>query len=394
MGLFRKEENIIVSTLSGDDTYMTMSEYEKLKKAHDEKVKNGEVTDELIRPRRIGLDTPYIRRKQQELLNEEISKTGLCFDYTYHNSVLLDLLRYTKDNYDEAKRLFNEIMEIKVNERFPELSQAIFQNSKDPIKIVMGNGLRKKYIKFFNTFNDEESCKDLDFWNNLERYLVLMFDIFDKLDDKNLDERNQYLDKVILNFDKVFELGINNVYIKLLNGDFHEIIHLDGYPEGISKRLAWGRLYYKEENFFTDGQVEDSYNMDHVDVDIKSPSFVIKSGRKNGNQFLGPNSDFDSIYLQITIYNLDFDSSKLPSKESLKNTKSDLPSYNYMMKVKKVEQLKKQLKAIESELNHTSLLLEEFKLNDDDFKEFFSENEKFLLDTVKKGKMLIKKNIR
>ena len=33
-----------------------------------EKVKNGEVTDELIRPRRIGLDTPYIRRKQQEIL--------------------------------------------------------------------------------------------------------------------------------------------------------------------------------------------------------------------------------------------------------------------------------------------------------------------------------------
>ena len=110
MGLFRKKENIIVSDFSDNDSYMTMSEYEKIKEENDEKVKNGEVTDELIRPRRIGLDTPYIRRKQQELLNEEIAKTGLCFNYTYYDSVLLDLLRYTKDNYDEAKRLFNKIM--------------------------------------------------------------------------------------------------------------------------------------------------------------------------------------------------------------------------------------------------------------------------------------------
>ena len=42
MGLFRKKENIIVSDFSDNDSYMTMSEYEKLKEEHDEKVKNGE----------------------------------------------------------------------------------------------------------------------------------------------------------------------------------------------------------------------------------------------------------------------------------------------------------------------------------------------------------------
>ena len=149
MGLFRIKGNRIAFDFS-DNSDMTMSEYEKLKEEHDEKVKNGEVTDELIRPRRIVLDTPYIRRKQLESLNEEISKTGLRFDYTYRDSVLLDLLNYTKDNYDEAKGLFNEIMEIKVNERLPELNQAIFQDSNNLLEIIKGNKIREKYIKFFD----------------------------------------------------------------------------------------------------------------------------------------------------------------------------------------------------------------------------------------------------
>ena len=51
MGLFGKRENIIVSNSSGDDTCMTMSEYEKLKEEYDKKVKNGEVTGELIKPK-------------------------------------------------------------------------------------------------------------------------------------------------------------------------------------------------------------------------------------------------------------------------------------------------------------------------------------------------------
>lgn len=388
MGLFRKKENIIVSSLSGDDTYMTMSEYEKLKEEHDEKVKNGEVTDELIRPRRIGLDTPYIRRKQQELLNEEISKTGLCFDYTYHNSVLLDLLRYTKDNYDEAKRLFNKIMEIKFNERFPELNQAIFQNSNNLLEIINGNKIREKYIKFFDKVGG--SAK-LDFWNNLDRYSVLMFDIFDKLDDKNLDERNQYLDKVIFNFNKVFELGIKNVYIKLLSGDFHENIFLDGHPRGINKFLfPFGQLYYKEENFFTDGKVEDSYNGEYVDVDIENPSFIIKNGRRIGYQFAS-DEDFDNKYFTITVYDLVFDGNKLPSKEELENTRCDLATYDYMMKVKKIEHLKKQLKKLETELNHTYSLMERLGI-DNDFKDFFSSEENSLLDVAQKtGKVLTKR---
>ena len=389
MGLFRKKENIIVSDFSDNDSYMTMSEYEKLKEEHDEKVKNGEVTDELIRPRRIGLDTPYIRRKQQELLNEEIAKTGLCFNYTYYDSVLLDLLRYTKDNYDEAKRLFNKIMEIKVNERFPELNQAIFQNSNNLLEIINGNRIREKYIKFFDKVGG--SAK-LDLWNNLDRYSVLMFDIFDKLDDKNLDERNQYLDKVIFNFNKVFELGIKNVYIKLLSGDFHENIFLDGHPRGINKFLfPFGHLYYKEENFFTDGKVEDSYNGEYVDVDIENPSFIIKNGRRIGCQFAS-DEDFDNKYFTITVYDLAFDGNKLPSKEELENTKSDLATYDYMMSVKKLQKLKEQLQNLKTELNNTYSLMKKLGVDGTDFKDFFSSEENSLLDIAQKtGKVLTKR---
>ncbi len=389
MGLFRKKENIIVSDFSGDGSCMTMSEYEKLKQKHDEKVKNGEVTDEFIKPSKIYLDTPYIRRKQQEILDEEISKTGLCFDYTYHYSVLLDLLRYAKDNYDEVKRLFNKIMEIKVNERLPELNQAIFQNSNNLLKIINGNRMREKYIKFFDKVGG--SAK-LDFWNNLDRYCFLMFDIFDKLDDKNLDERNQYFDKVISNFNKVFELEIKKVYIKLLSGDFHENILLDGHPRGISKFLfPFGHLYYKEENFFTDGKIEDSYNGDYVDVDIENPSFIIKNGRKIGYKFAF-DEDFDNKYFTITVYDLAFDDNKLPSKEELENTRSDLATYDYMMRVKKVQSLKEQLQNLKTELNNTYSLMKRLGVDGTDFSEFFSSEENSLLDVAQKtGKVLTKR---
>lgn len=388
MGLFGKRENIIVSNSSGDDTYMTMSEYEKLKEEYDKKVKNGEVTGELIKPKIIGLDTPYIRRKQQEILNEEISRTGLYFDYTYNASVLLDLLRYTKDNYDESKRLFNEIMEIKVNERLPELRQAIFQDSKELFKILNGNKIRKEYINFFDKV---WGSARLDFWNNLDRYSVLMFDIFNELDGKNLEERNQYLDKVIFNFNKVFELEIKKVYIKLLNGDFHENIILDGHPEGRSKRLfPCDYLHYKEENFFTDGKVKDSYNGEYVDVEIQNPSFVIKNGRKIGYDSVF-RENFDYKYFEFTIYNLVFDASKLPSKEELENTRSNLTTYDDMMKSKKVEHLKKQLKRLETELNNTYILLNNLGF-DDTFSEGLSKKEDLLLDTARKtGRVLIKK---
>ena len=385
MGLFGKRENIIVSNSSGDDTYMTMSEYEKLKAEYDKKVKNGEVTGELIKPKIIGLDTPYIRRKQQEILNEEISRTGLYFDYTYNDSVLLDLLRYTKDNYDEAKRLFNEIMEIKVNERLSELNQAIFQDSKELFKILNGNKIRKEYINFFDKV---WGSAKLDFWNNLDKYSVLMFDIFNELDGKNLEERNQYLDKVIFNFNKVFELEIKKVYIKLLNGDFHENIILDGHPEGRSKRLfPCGYLHYKEENFFTDGKIKDSYNGEYVDVEIQNPSFVIKNGRKIVYDYFF--SEYK--YFEFTIYNLVFDASKLPSKEELENTRCNLTTYDDMMKSKKVEHLKKQLEKLATELNNTGILLNNLGF-DNTFSEGLSKKEKLLLDTVQKtSKVLIKK---
>ena len=314
-----------------------------------------------------------------EELKEEISTTGLCFNHKDHYSVLLDLLNYMKDNYYEAKSLFYKIREIKMNGRLPELSQAIFQNSKNLFRIVSGNKIRKEYINFFNKIYG--SSKSV-FCNNLDRYCVLMFDIFKELDGKTLEERNQYLNKVIFNFNSLFYLGLNKVYIKLLSGDFHENIILDGHPEGRSKRIfPSGYLYYKEENFFTDGKVEDSYNGEYVDVEIQSPSFIIKNGRGIGYDFAFK-EDFDDKYFEVTIYNLAFDASKLPSKEELENTRNNLATYDYMMKSKGVEHLKKQLEKLEIELRNTDFLLE--SLGFDDFSEFYFLDKNLLLKKVKK----------
>ena len=62
-----------------------------------------------------------------------------------------------------------------------------------------------------------------------------------------------------------------------------------------------------------------------------------------------------------------------------------------MMKVKKIEHLKKQLKKLETELNHTYSLMERLGI-DNDFKDFFSSEENSLLDVAQKtGKVLTKR---
>lgn len=330
----------------GEGSSMTMSEYEKLEEEHEYKVQNGMPVDGLPNPSTIYVDLQYLRKGEFADLDEEIKTTGLHFDLKRYDSVLFDLFTFMKDNYDKAILLCDELIKVKMEEHISYLHYAVFGSCSGLLNSYNGNILRKKYENFFE-FLDSKHDYSFDFWNNLDRYIVVMLYIFDKLNGYSVDERNSFFDKVINNFQKIKELGVDDLYISSSkeNVDFS----LAGQPEGLDEGSKFGRLDYEEENFYTDGAFIDTYNEEKkvVDVNIQAPKFVLKCGRRVGYALL---EHFDHNWSSITIYDLCFNSSKFPCKEDLKNTRSSLDSYNYMFDVKKLNVLKKQLAKIKKTL--------------------------------------------
>ena len=326
----------------GDGSSMTMSEYEELVEEHEYKVQNGMPVDGLPNPSTIYVDLQYLRKRQFAALDEEIKTTGLHFDLKRYESFLFDLFTFMKENYDRTILLCDELVKIRKEEHLSYLHYAVFGSCSSLLGSYNGNILRKRYENFFEFLNSK-SDYSFDFWNNLDRYLVIMLSIFDKLNGYSVEERNSFFDKVINNFQKIKELGVDDLYISSSKEKVD--ISLGGQPEGMEEGSNFGRLDYEEENFYTDGAFTDTYNegKQMVDVNIQEPKFVLKCGRRVGYGLL---EYFDHNWSSITIYDLCFDSSKMPCKEDLENTKSDLDSYNYMFNVKKLSVLKKKLKKI------------------------------------------------
>ena len=255
-----------------------------------------------------------------KLLND-----GVQFDFKYNECFLNDLLVYMKDNYDEAISLINDIIFIKQNNYFSYLHCAFFLEKDSSLsEIIIGKKFRERYSNFFSILNGE--CK-YDFWNNIEQYLALMLVIVNKINDLSIDMRDEFFDKIIFNLDKVKELGIQKM---IFRNDYLCEFNLEYQPKGSFKNILMGILRYKEENFFTDGEFSDMFDEDTktVNVRVKNPSFVIRSSRVIG--FGSGVGNFDTKKEEITIYDLNFDASLLPSIEDVGNTKCDLESYKML----------------------------------------------------------------
>lgn len=343
--------NVFKGFSSSNGSSMTMSEYEMLKEEHEYKVQNG-IVDELSNPSAIEVDLQYLRKIEFASLDEEIKTTGLHFDLKRYETFLINLFTFIKDNYDEAILFSDELLKIKQEEHLSYLHYAVFRSRSNILESYNGNILRKKYENFFELLDwkKDYSLKDysLDFWSNLDRYLILMLSIFDKLNGYSVEERNGFFDKVINNFQKVRELGVDDLYISPFKENVD--ISLSGQPEGLDEGSKFGRLDYEEENFYTDGAFTDTYNEEKqvVDVNIQNPKFVLKCGNRVGHCSF---EYFDHKWSSITIYDLCFDGFKLPCIEDLENTKSDLDSYNCMFDIKKLSVLKKKLAKIKKLLS-------------------------------------------
>lgn len=324
-------------------------------------------------------------------LEEEVKTTGLKF---YDNEkILVDLFKFMKDNYDKSVSLCAEIIKIKNEKHLPYLHYAVFGTAVHVMSRYNGYVLRKKYSDFFDMFNlvPDRKC---DFWNNLDCYLFLMLYIFEKVNDYSEEMRNDFFDKVINNFERIKKLEIDNIYIKFNEESDH--ITLDGQPREISTRSsAFTTLYYKEENFYTDGKFEDKCNSDEqcVDIVIQRPSFIIKNRREVFRNTIDL-QNYDEKFFDITVYNLDFDSSKLPSYEEIQDTECHLDSYLTLMYDKKCEVFKKKLMKLAgllndlySQLDNLTDLAEELEIQDllnkivnDDFTDLFSDEDLLMLD--------------
>ncbi len=348
-----ESSNVFKVFLSSNSSSMAISGYEKLKEEHEYKVQDG-IVDEFPSSKVIDLDLQYLRKIEFVDLDEEISTNGLHFDLKQYGMFLTDLFTFVRDNYDEVILFSDELIKIKQGDNLSYLHYAIFRSCSNLLDSYNGKILRKKYENFFEIL---DSAKDysFDFWNNLDRYLIVMLFIFDKLNGYAVEERNSFLNKVINNFQKINKLGVDDLYISFSKGNVD--IYLSGKPEGLDEGSKFGRLDYEEENFYTDGTFTDTYNEEKqvIDVNIQNPKFVLKCGRRVGYNLF---EDFNHNWSSITIYDLCFDSSKLPCEKDLQNTKSDLDSYNYMFDIKKLSILKKKLKQMEKLLSALYLNLD------------------------------------
>lgn len=243
------------------------------------------------------------------------------FDY----SLLIELLEFANMDYDHICLILNDIL--RIYEKNPLIVEhALF---KDFLLInVNSKILFKKYENFFNIFDDKKASEFLD---KLENYIYFMFYVI-----KNNDGCNEYFEQIINNLNEINKLGISKVDLNLDSNNEKEKFVLGYQPKGAIKDECGCRVFYREENIFSDVCVHDKYEMgdENVFLSFYHPKFVIKSRRIIGFS-VEKGGHFNSKEWDMIIYDLNFDPLDLPSKDDLDNTRCDLESYNNLIYDKK-----------------------------------------------------------
>lgn len=267
----------------------------------------------------------------QQNLKNEYKKLAKKFDteklnFSLENeSFLMPLLEFTKDNYDLAMSFMKDVLSADSLE-YNLIKDKIFSlKNRKTINLFV-----KKHDKIIELIRNNYKS-NYDVINKFEDYMILLFYINSKIEGLDTEDKDKYFNKIIDNFKSLKDLGFESVNFDFL-GDSKYTFTLDAVPEGSLINVITYSIVYKEENFFTDGQYEDDYNKNEglVDITVTSPSYIIKNGYREIDSLLSFDGYSHSSWLDITIYDLDFDNKKLPTKEQLKNTKCDLPSYQRM----------------------------------------------------------------
>ena len=327
-------------------------------------------------------------------LYEDFSEKGLPLNELDYNLVV-KLLEFVKSDYNEVVLLFNEMLELYKNKNISVIEHALFKDFSFISK--KSKRLYDEYENFFNIFDEKKVQK---FLNKLDYYMSFMFYIINNLKSINDDLKEEYINEVINNLNEINKLDIDRVYLNF-NLDTDEQVQLNYHPKGTVKNGYLSRIYYEEENVYSDVCPAEKYETgdEFVSLFFHQPKFIIKGNRKIG--FSAEKSgNFDSKEWEMTIYDFTFDSLALPTNDDLYNTMCGLDSYKKLIYDKKCDLFESEINELTRLLNllHTKLydlnnLADELDLDDRFYIEIshlFSDDELSMINTMK-NKVLIKR---
>ena len=259
--------------------------------------------------------------------------------------LLVKLLELVKTNYNQAYLLFNEMFELYKNKNVSVIEHALFKDFTFINK--KSKRLYDKYEIFFNIF-DEKSAQD--FLSKLNYYMSFMFYIVYNIGNINDELKEEYINQVINNLNEISKLDIDRVYLNF-NHD-NEQVQLSYQPKGTVKNGYLSRIYYEEENVYSDVCPTEKYETgdEFVSLFFHQPKFIIKGNRKIGFSAV-KSGNFDSKEWEMIIYDFNFDSLTLPTNDDLDNTMSELDSYNNLIHDKKCDLFENEIYELRRLLN-------------------------------------------
>ena len=289
-------------------------------------------------------------------LYNEFSNKGLLLNGLDYN-LILSVLNFMGNNYKQSCLVLNEMLELYKNNRFKMIKQTILKDFS--IINIKTKEFYEKYKDFFDIFDDKS---EKEFLSEFDYYISFLFYIAYNLDIKrNEDKRKAYLKKVADNLNEINKLDIDKVYLNFTLNIMRigEIIKLYYQPEGEIVEEYLSRIYYREDNVFSDAcPNEKEYipylNNNYVTLFFHHPKFIIKTVRKKGFR-LESGGNFDERTKEMEIYDFMFESHNLPSKDKLENSRCTLESYEQLIHMQKIKVLKEKLTELGKKIDDMKL---------------------------------------
>ena len=191
-------------------------------------------------------------------LYDEFSNKGLLlngFDY----NLILSFLNFMGNDYKQSCLVLNEMLELYKNNRFKMIKQTILKDFS--IINIKTKEFYEKYKDFFDIFDDKsakEFLREFDYYISFLFYIAYNLDIM-----SNEDKRKVYLKKVADNLNEINKLDIDKVYLNFTLNIMRmgETIKLYYQPEGEIVEEYLSRIYYREDNVFSDVCPNETYNL-------------------------------------------------------------------------------------------------------------------------------------
>ena len=285
-------------------------------------------------------------------LFKRFSEKGLSLDELDYN-LLEKLVEFVKGDYKQSCLVFNDMLEMYENGEVNNIKHALFKEFN--IINMKSKKLFNKYESFFNIFDDIQAE---EFFSKLDYYMSFMFYVIHNTYFSDEKKQSEYLNQIINNLNEISQLGFNKIYLDFYPNDTFEKVQLYYQPEGFIKDESGRRVFYREENVYSNASLKSELKTDCVDITFYHPDFIIKGSRTIGFS-LEKSGNFDSNEWEMTIYNMNFNSASLPTLEKLENTMSDLNDYQDLIHMEKLRLFRTKLKELSEKVSDLRLSSED-----------------------------------